>query len=1255
MSRRPLLCLCLTLASLALGALAPSALANAPWWHLVSGARPSYLRAGAGKAEDQVLEIIATSEGGVYGFFLEAGGAEIGTFVLPEEFANENGLPVMSAANIQSALEAHYGAGKVSVSERSEGEKVFFKVSAPPGSSLTAVALFGEAEVKQISPGHSPYDGELYVTAANLGDANVEGEKSKVQFKDVLPPGLKAVEVAGTMPGPGGDFVVRKPIPCALSEKAGSEVVTCTLSEALAPYDQLEMRIGVDVQPGAHSGEQNQVSISGGGAPSLALARAITISSQPVPYGVEGYEMTAEEEGGAPTTQAGAHPFQLTTTFTLNQLEDTNPIGNDQGNEFRPEVTTPAMAKDLSFQLPTGLIGNPQTIPQCTTAQFTEKSSNDKENLCPPDSAVGVASTIVHEPATVGTTILTEPIFNLQPVPGEPARFGFVVEQANTPVFLDTSVRNGSDYGVTVHVNNITQTGELLSSIATFWGTPSDSRHDDQRGWGCIYRERGGETQQPCVPAEERQPKPFLSLPTSCQRSLGTSVQGNSWENPESFFEVTGAFEPSLPLGGCNRLQFTPQIKVTPDSEQAARPTGVDFDVHVPQEINENAQGTASSNIRSLTVTLPEGVTVNPSSADGLGACGEGEVGYLNAKGPQEELLFSPTLPSPFCPDAAKVGSVTIKVPALARPLEGGIYLATPAPNGEGEKNPFNSLIALYMVVKDPLSGVLVKLPGQVSLDQGTGQIQTSFQNTPDLNFEDAEVHLFDGPRAPLASPVHCGSYQVKASFTPWSATPPVSSTANLQVSSGPGGGPCPPAALPFAPTLAAGATSNTAGSFASLSTSINREDANQQLSGVSLHMPPGLSGVLTGVTLCSNAAADANACPQNSLIGHSTVSAGFGPDPFAVTGGQVYLTESYEGAPFGLVIATPAIAGPFNLGTVLVRARVEVDPHSAALTVSTDESGPYAIPHILDGIPLDLRHVNVTIDRPGFTFNPTSCSPQSIAGTISALEGAKAPVASPFQASACQSLKFAPKFSVSVSGKSTKVNGTSLAVKLAYPPGPLGTYANIAKVKVSLPKQLPSRLSTLNKACTSQTFEANPEACPKESRVGTASVITPVLPVALTGTAFFVSHAAEAFPDLTMVLKGYGITIDLVGHTQIKNGITTTTFAATPDVPFSSFQLNLPAQPYSALTTNTNICKAGTKLVMPTEFIAQNGAEVHQSTPIQIGGCAKAPSRAQLLAKALQSCRKKREKAKRKGCEAQAQKRYGPKTKKKAKKVKAK
>ena len=410
--------------------------------------------------------------------------------------------------------------------------------------------------------------------------------------------------------------------------------------------------------------------------------------------------------------------------------------------------------------------------------------------------------------------------------------------------------------------------------------------------------------------------------------------------------------------------------------------------------------------------------------------------------------------------------------------------------------------------------------------------------------------------------------------------------------------------------------------------------------------LPPGLMGSLSGVKLCGEPQASEGTCGPDSLIGHTTVTAGLGSTPAVVARpGNVYITTGYQGAPYGLSIANPAETGPFDLekGTpcdcIVVRAKVEVDPHTAQLSITSDP-----LPQMLDGIPLDLQHVSVQIDRPGFTFNPTSCAPMKIEGSISGSEGALAPISEHFQAANCANLKFTPKFSVSTSGKTSRAYGASLTTRLVEPNEPFGSQANIAKVKVELPKALPSRLTTLQKACLASVFEANPAACPPESDIGHAVVHTPLLPVPLEGPAIFVSHGGEAFPSLTIVLQGYGVTVELVGTTYIsKAGVTSTTFKTVPDVPFNTFELTLPEGPYSALGANKNLCRP-TKTVtvnkrvklkrhghlvrnkhgkviyktkkihktepeplqMPTEFIAQNGAAIHQITPITVTGCAK-------------------------------------------------
>jgi hypothetical protein len=416
-------------------------------------------------------------------------------------------------------------------------------------------------------------------------------------------------------------------------------------------------------------------------------------------------------------------------------------------------------------------------------------------------------------------------------------------------------------------------------------------------------------------------------------------------------------------------------------------------------------------------------------------------------------------------------------------------------------------------------------------------------------------------------------------------------------ITSGPDGGPCPGSPQAFAPGFSAGTTNNQAGAFSPFALTFTRADGEQQLGGVSLKMPLGLLGTLAGIPLCGEPQAAQGTCDAASQIGSVSADAGAGANPFSVTGGKVFATGPYKGAPYGLSIVVPAVAGPFDLGTVVVRASISVDRHTAQLTITSDP-----LPTILDGIPLDLRTVHVSVDRPEFIFNPTNCNPMSLTGTLTGGAGGSEPVANGFQVTNCGALGFKPKFTVSTQGHTSRPGGASLDAKIVYPQG---AQANIAKVKVSLPKQLPSRLTTLQKACPAATFDADPAQCPVASRVGSATASTPVLPVGLAGPVYFVSNGGEAFPNLVVVLQGYGITVDLVGDTFIsKAGITSTTFNTVPDVPISSFELKLPEGPYSALAANGNLCKA--RLAMPTKFLAQDGAEINQSTRIAATGCPK-------------------------------------------------
>jgi hypothetical protein len=686
----------------------------------------------------------------------------------------------------------------------------------------------------------------------------------------------------------------------------------------------------------------------------------------------------------------------------------------------------------------------------------------------------------------------------------------------------------------------------------------------------------------------------------------------------EREYTLLGSDGRPIELDGCERLSFNPEISVAPDVQSTSTSTGLTVHLHVPQGASLVATGLAESSVKSTTVTLPEGISVSPGGADGLQACAD----VAEPGRPEGEIALNSGEPV-TCPDASKIGTIAIKTPLLPDLIEGSIYLAAQ------NENPFGSLLAMYIVAEDPKAGVLVKLAGEVQLS-ATGQLVAKVEQ-PQLPFEDATLHFFGGARAPLSTPPLCKGhpeeggqpgeegYKTTAVIAPWSGNAPEEPTSEFDITSGPRGGPCPNgrpfspslAQLPFAPSLTGGTTNIQAGAFSPFTMTMSREDGNQDLRSVKLHMPPGLSALISGVTPCGEEQANAGTCGPGSLIGETTVSVGLGGDPYTVKGGRVYLTGPYQGAPFGLSIVNPAKAGPYDLeketacDCLVVRAKIEVDPTTADVTVSTEPEGQYAIPHILDGIPLQIKHVNVTVNRPGFTFNPTDCDPLGLSGTLSSTEGATSTVSVPFQVTNCGALAFKPKFSVSTSGHTSRQNGAGLDVKLTYPSTPQGTETNIAKAKVQLPKRLPSRLKTLQKACTEQVFAANPAGCPPQSRVGMATAKSPLLPVTLSGPAYFVSHGGAKFPELIVVLQGDNVTIDLHGETFIsKKGITTSTFSTVPDVPVSTFELKLPQGPYSALAANGNLCKG--KLAMPTEFVAHDGAVIHQSTKIAVTGCPK-------------------------------------------------
>jgi hypothetical protein len=946
------------------------------------------------------------------------------------------------------------------------------------------------------------------------------------------------------------------------------------------------------------------------------------------------------------TDQAAAHA-DLTTTFNFaHELNTSEKTHND--------------LKDVVVNLPPGFVGNNTVVPTCTAAQLLAQAEPDGIGTqCPPASQVGTITIDLTTGPGTSPVRSTFPVYNMEVTSfGTTAELGYKTEILSQ--LLRISVRPG-DSGLTVTSPNIDEIGEPHEISVTIWGVPADHSHDPERGQVCfaldgVHLKCAGGGEEAGTTA-----KPFLSNPTSCG-PFTTTMEADSWESPGAF--LLGGY-PDLsdpnwsqagaevgPIAECERVPFDPSIEVQPTTRSAESPSGLDISLVVPQTW-EKPETISTSNLKDTTVALPVGYTANPSLASGLGTCSPHQF--------ESETSSSP--PGAGCPPEAKIGTVEVETPVLAEKLAGNIYVATPF------DNKFDSLLALYIVVKDPARGIIVKLAGKIEPNPVTGQLVTTFDENPQVPFSRFTLKLRQGATSPLVSPPACGTYTAQAQLTPWSdPLDPQLVDSSFQIENGVGGGACPSGGVPpFHPDLIAGTLNNSAGSYSPMDIHITRNDGEQELTRFSSILPPGLTANLSGIPFCPDADIEAAktvsgaqeeaepSCPAASEIGHSLVGAGVG-SVLAYTPGKIYLAGPYNGAPFSVVSITSAKVGPFDLGTVVIRFALEVNPETGVVTVDAKASDP--IPHIIDGIVIHVRDIRVYIDRDNFMINPTNCDPLNFAATVGG--GGADPTDpadqqfvttdTPFQLANCQNLQFKPKFEVSTAGKTSKANGASLSVKLTSPNAPQGTQANIRRVKVDLPKQLPSRLTTLQKACTAQQFNTNPAGCPAASFIGHARAITPILPVPLEGPAIFVSHGGEAFPSLEIVLQGYGVTIDLVGSTFIsKADITSSTFKTVPDQPVRSFELTLPQGPYSALAANGDLCSS--KLSMPTEFVAQNGAAIHQSTPVSVTGCPKkkALARAQKLAVALKACHKK-PKGKRAACERQARRKYGPAKKKKGK-----
>jgi hypothetical protein len=911
-------------------------------------------------------------------------------------------------------------------------------------------------------------------------------------------------------------------------------------------------------------------------------------------FGLNNFDVTFTSKDGTPATQAGSHPYQVTTSFGVNY----------SGSPFEPIVDEEI--KDLIIDFPAGFSGDPGALPKCSATEFL-KSTGDftAQPACQNDTAVGLVGVQLQ----LAGFYFSEPVYNLETPPGVASRIGFTV--LSVPVIVDVGVSQDPPYNVESVLSNTPQALKVLGTILELWGTPTDPAHDSLRGHCLAFNTGFGApvfTSNGNCPTEAGN-KPFLTLPGSCTGPAATSYEAESWPNPGKW--VSGSAlthdnaEPPNPQGftGCGKVPFTPAVSAKPSTASAETGTGLDFNLDFNQEGLTSPDGLAQSEAKKVEVTLPEGVTVNPSVGEGLGVC---------SKADYESLTLEE---GKGCPDSSKIGSALVETPALENPIKGSLYLAQqddPGTTEPGAENPFDSLIALYVVLRSPEYGIFVKIPLKVEPDPKTGQLITTADDLPQLPFSHFNLHFREGQRAPLVTPPACGSYDTVAKLTPWSdPSSTLTQISTFQITGGIDQGPCPPGGIPpFHPDFEAGSINNNAKAFSPFNMRLIRHDGEQDMTRFGSILPPGVLGKLAGVDKCPDAAI-ANAasktgrqelaspsCPANSQIGRTLVGAGVG-SALTYVPGKIYLGGAYKGDPLSVVSVTPAVAGPFDAGDVVVRIALTLNPETAEVEVDGASSDP--IPHILKGIPLKVRDLRVYVDRNDFILNPTSCDPSSAKATLfgsylsvfDPADDVPVGLSTRYQAANCLNLPFKPKLSLKLKGGTRRGDHPALKAVLNANPGD----ANIGNAVVTL-----SRSSFLDQAhirtiCTRVQFAA--KACPKGAEYGYARAWTPLLDNPVEGPVYLRS-SNHKLPDLVASLHGL-VDVNVVGRIDSKNGAIRSSFETIPDAPVTKFILTMQGGKKGLVVNSRNLCAAKNRA--NAQFTGQNGIP-HDFHPVVGARC---------------------------------------------------
>jgi hypothetical protein len=1038
----------------------------------------------------------------------------------------------------------------------------------------------------KLIPGESGGRSVFVLAATNVGSQPTAGTFT---FADELPEGLSLYE--GGIPLISDDQFFRMFDDDEASNKYACSIaaVSCSGKTVIQPGERLTMYVPVVVAPDAPPVVTSRISIIGG-AVAASKTLQTTVSSDPPPFGIEGMESELLDAGGDAETHAGAHPYQLSVGVQFNS------------ELFGEESRSPENPKSISADLPPGVLLNPEaTSVHCAEGQLTT-------NACPSASAVGVAHITINVIGFGSPTI--SPIYNMETPQGRPAELGFNAAGLGIFIHLLGHIRSDGDYELGSDTLDIPQFGNLTGVTVELWGDPSDPSHDYRRG----QCGNSGVLGKACPTTATH--TALLTMPSACSGPLVTKVATDSWQHRGNFISATAQTQDATgnPVGvnHCEDLPYDPVNEIRLSTDQAETGTALDFNVDFPNNGLINSSAIAESTTKKVVVTLPEGLTINPSVGEGLGFCRPGQY--------KKETLDS--IDGEGCPSDSKLGTVHVDTPLLHQGIDGSVYLAQqddPTTSAPGAENPFDTDIALYLVLRNSALGVLVKQALKVEADPRTGQLVTTLEGIPPLPFNHFNFHFREGARAALISPSACGKYATVAKFYPYSdPSNPKTVTSDFEITKGVSGSPCPPAGLPpFTPEFQAGSLNSSAKSYSPFNMRLLRHDGEQDMTKFSAVLPPGVLGKLAGISKCSDAdVASAKtktgsqekaspSCPANSLIGHTIAGAGVG-DSLTYVAGQLYMGGPYNGDPLSVISITPALAGPFDAGTVVVREALTLNPETAEVEVDGKSSDP--IPHILKGIVLKVRELRVHVDRPDFILNPTSCDPSSAKAT---LFGAFRNVFDPsddvlvglstrFQAVNCASLPFKPKLSLELHGGNKRGGHPALkAVVKARE-----SDANIGEATVTLPRSAFLDQAHIRTICTRIQFAANGGnggGCPQAAQYGYAKAFTPLLDEPVEGPVYLRS-SNHKLPDLVAALHGL-VNVDIVGKIDSYKGGIRSSFETVPDAPVSRFVLNMQGGKKGLVVNSRNLCASKSRAL--ANFTGQNGVP-YRFNPVVRPSCGK-------------------------------------------------